>query len=58
MILNARIAGPKTVMRGNRELVAQALANLIDNAIKYAQDARGDRPCRSRWTRRTGRCAS
>ena len=25
-------------VRGNRELVSQALANLIDNAIKYADD--------------------
>ena len=24
-------------MRGNRELVSQALANLVDNAIKYAR---------------------
>ena len=26
-------------MRGNRELVTQALANLVDNAIKYAPPA-------------------
>ena len=35
-------------MRGNRELVSQALANLVDNAIKYAgpeqQPANGERP--------------
>lgn len=28
-------------VRGNRELVSQALANLIDNAIKYAEPAAG-----------------
>jgi signal transduction histidine kinase len=28
-------------VRGNRELVSQALANLVDNAIKYAGPARG-----------------
>jgi signal transduction histidine kinase len=31
--VDAPVAAP---MRGNRELVSQALANLIDNAIKYA----------------------
>lgn len=30
-------------VKGNRELVSQALANLIDNAIKYAQPAAGAR---------------
>ena len=35
-------------VRGNRELVTQALANLVDNAIKYAA-----RPARRR--RRNGR---
>jgi signal transduction histidine kinase len=29
-------AGTATPVRGNRELVTQALANLVDNAIKYA----------------------
>jgi signal transduction histidine kinase len=29
-------AGAAATVRGNRELVSQALANLIDNAIKYA----------------------
>jgi hypothetical protein len=28
-------APPATMLRGNRELVSQALANLVDNAIKY-----------------------
>jgi signal transduction histidine kinase len=29
-------ASGKATVRGNRELVSQALANLVDNAIKYA----------------------
>ena len=29
-------AGEAALIRGNRELVSQALANLVDNAIKYA----------------------
>ncbi len=36
LIVDAR--GPATI-RGNRELLSQALANLVDNAIKYAQPA-------------------
>lgn len=36
--LVARIA-PGITIRGNRELLAQALSNLIDNAIKYGGDA-------------------
>jgi signal transduction histidine kinase len=35
--------GPAKV-RGNRELVSQALANLVDNAIKYAGRAEGGTP--------------
>ena len=31
---------PDVRVSGNRELVAQALANLIDNAVKYASDAK------------------
>ena len=34
-------AGAAVPMRGNRELVTQALANLVDNAIKYGGRARG-----------------
>ncbi len=33
--LKVEAPGPITV-RGNRELVSQALSNLVDNAIKYA----------------------
>lgn len=32
-------AGAPAPVKGNRELVSQALANLIDNAIKYAEPA-------------------
>jgi signal transduction histidine kinase len=36
--LALRVDAPSPAMvRGNRELVSQALANLLDNAIKYAQ---------------------
>jgi signal transduction histidine kinase len=35
--LNIDVPGPMTV-HGNRELLTQALANLIDNAIKYSAD--------------------
>ncbi|MFM2278671.1 MAG: hypothetical protein RLZZ444_902 [Pseudomonadota bacterium] len=38
MRLEGRIADALTV-RGNRELIAQAIANLIDNAIKYGENA-------------------
>ena len=38
--LKVDAAGPAKV-RGNRELVSQALANLVDNAIKYAGRAEG-----------------
>ena len=35
--LTLRVEAPAAApMRGNRELVSQALANLVDNAIKYA----------------------
>jgi hypothetical protein len=38
--LEAEAGGPMPV-KGNRELVSQALANLVDNAIKYAEPAPG-----------------
>jgi len=34
-------AADKALVRGNRELVSQALANLVDNAIKYAGQQHG-----------------
>jgi signal transduction histidine kinase len=40
--LALRVEAPSAApMRGNRELVSQALANLVDNAIKYAAPAVG-----------------
>ncbi|AMS43591.1 ATP-binding protein [Aminobacter sp. NyZ550] len=36
--LEASVAGP-VVVNGNRELIAQALSNIIDNAIKYSAGA-------------------
>ncbi|SER04676.1 Signal transduction histidine kinase [Faunimonas pinastri] len=33
---------PAVEIRANRELVSQALANLVDNAIKYAHEAGGE----------------
>ncbi len=38
--LTVRAHGPLTV-RGNRELIGQALANLVDNALKYGAPNRG-----------------
>jgi len=34
---------PDVWVNGNRQLFGQMLANLIDNALKYAADAKGDR---------------
>ena len=36
-------AGAHLPMRGNRELITQALANLVDNAIKYARPGGAER---------------
>jgi signal transduction histidine kinase len=36
--------GQPTAVKGNRELVSQALANLVDNAIKYASPERNGTP--------------
>ena len=38
--LTVRVQGPLTVS-GNRELIGQAIANLIDNALKYGAPDRG-----------------
>ena len=49
--LTVRVQGPLTVS-GNRELIGQAIANLIDNALKYgapdrgSADADGETRCR------------
>jgi signal transduction histidine kinase len=40
--LEAETAGPATV-DGNRELIAQALSNIVDNAIKYSAGAENPR---------------
>jgi signal transduction histidine kinase len=40
LVLKIEAASPALV-KGNRELVSQALANLVDNAIKYARPASG-----------------
>jgi len=38
--LIVRVQGPLTV-RGNRELIGQAIANLVDNSLKYGASNRG-----------------
>ncbi len=43
--LDARIA-PGIGIKGNRELIGQTLANLIDNAIKYADGDQADKTIR------------
>ena len=48
-------------VRGNRELVTQALANLVDNAIKYAAPACGEANGSARriwWSRRAARATA
>ena len=41
-------------IKGNRELVGQALGNLIDNAIKYAEGSEGEPEIRVSLVRREG----
>ncbi|PLX39083.1 MAG: two-component sensor histidine kinase [Hyphomicrobiales bacterium] len=40
--LSATVGSDLPMIRGNRELIGQALANLIDNALKYGQSAADD----------------
>jgi signal transduction histidine kinase len=40
--LALRVEATPAPVKGNRELVSQALANLVDNAIKYAAETRPD----------------
>jgi len=40
--LALRVEATPAPVKGNRELVSQALANLVDNAIKYAAEPRPD----------------
>lgn len=40
VVLAADFAGPVTIT-GNRELIGQALSNIVNNAIKYSQGAEG-----------------
>ncbi|MAY60942.1 MAG: two-component sensor histidine kinase [Rhizobiales bacterium] len=42
VVLSQEIA-PAITVQGNRELLAQALANMIDNAVKYAGDGENSR---------------
>lgn len=42
LVLETRIAG-RALVAANRQLVGQALANLVDNAIKYSATASGTR---------------
>jgi Osmosensitive K+ channel histidine kinase len=39
--MEASNIAPGVTVKGNRELLAQALSNLLDNAVKYAGDAVG-----------------
>jgi signal transduction histidine kinase len=41
--LSLRVEATPAPVKGNRELVSQALANLVDNAIKYAGELSPDR---------------
>jgi signal transduction histidine kinase len=45
---------PGLSVQGNRELIGQALSNLIDNAIKYSSECEGEHKLVVRLERRTG----
>jgi len=38
--MTLRVKTVPTRLHGNRELISQALANLVENAIKYGKPAR------------------
>jgi signal transduction histidine kinase len=42
--LNLRVKTEPTPLHGNRELISQALANLVENAIKYGKPAHAAQP--------------
>ncbi len=54
LTLDVEASHPAAV-KGNRELVSQALANLVDNAIKYAAPNAGEWRQRPARHRRQGR---
>ncbi|MGN7291801.1 sensor histidine kinase [Rhizobium sp. SAFR-030] len=45
---------PGLMVQGNRELIGQAIFNLLDNAIKYAAESDGDKPIRLTLRRGAG----
>jgi signal transduction histidine kinase len=45
---------PGLMVQGNRELIGQAIFNLLDNAIKYAAESDGDKPIRLTLRRSAG----
>jgi signal transduction histidine kinase len=42
--LTLRVKTERTLLHGNRELISQALANLVENAIKYGKPASAAQP--------------
>ncbi len=45
---------PGLVVQGNRELIGQAIFNLLDNAVKYAAESRGEKKICVRLSKRDG----